>query len=191
MGTIIKSIKKFKDFTYVEKNRDLTIEDFTLVNDKVIDIKPNYSSKNNKGNTISITTIYELNKDILDELQNLFDVSKKTSNNYLDNNYIKNYFSCIEIRKTIDIDFRGAKTESNKKKKIDSTIEEIKSVYDKLFNLWISEKINSINTNYLNKYIEQLNTEYFNNIKFILTQEDIYIELFSGNTEYTELDSKY
>ena len=66
MGTIIKSIKKFKDFTYVEKNRDLNIEDFTLLKDKVVDIKPNYSSKNNKGKTISITTIYELNKDILD-----------------------------------------------------------------------------------------------------------------------------
>jgi molybdopterin converting factor small subunit len=188
MKKLFNKITTYKEYSYIEKNGDLSPEHYIQVQDKKIEVTDTNGTKS--GKNIAIWSIYELDKDILAEL-NEYMIKVNSTNATFEKEYVNNKFSSFKIGKFIAIDFRGCKTKKNKKDKINRTVEEVTDIYDRNINLWLVSRIDNINSR-INDWVNVQNKRYSDEITHVLTKGDeLYQDVLSEDADYVKMDTEY
>lgn len=186
MGTesngILKNITNIKKIVYVEKNRELKLSDYSAIKESVVEVRDSVS---NDGKIITIKSSYILDESIMVEL---IDYQLKSNDNGI--NSVKGVYGEFSIVKSVNIDFRGCKTEEQKQGKVDKSIETLKEEYSDKLDLLLDTKIKLLNQT-LDTQIAYCNDEYTKRIINTVVQPSIFNDDFNKNEEFQNMTINY
>ncbi|MBK7362685.1 MAG: hypothetical protein IPJ01_10355 [Micavibrio sp.] len=184
METILKNITKLNDKVFAEKNRDILLSDYVQKIQPKVEVKDSYK---NNGKIITMSCDYEMKYEVITELIEYFKLVNKRSGE----ESTKNNFGSFQVSKSVEIDFRGCKTEKQKEDKINKAVSEVETDFNNKFELALNSKIKNKNENFLNTFVDYNNNQFVAESITWLTNKDVYEEDFNGNEEFVKLNSEY
>jgi len=182
METIFKKITKLNDKIFAEKNRDILLSDYVQKTPPKVEV---LESPKNNGKRVRVFSDYEMKYESVTELFNYFEFLSKNSENSTSKN-----FGVFQLTHSIDIDFRGCKTQKQKDDKIEKAISEVENNFNNKLDYALSAKINKLNEN-LNHFIEYNNNLFVSDTISWLTTDEVFNEDFNKDEEFLKLNSEY
>lgn len=184
METIFKKITKLNDKVFAEKNRDILLSDYVQKTQPKVEVLE--SSKSN-GKKVSIFSDYEMKYEFITEFLGYFELLSKIS---VESDLVINAFGIFQLKYSIEIDFRGCKTQKQKDDKIENAISDVENTFNSKLDYALSAKIKKLNEN-LNYHIEYHNNLFVSETITWLTNDEVYYDDFNKNKEFVKLNSEY
>ena len=166
----------------LKKNRDILLSDYVQKTPPKVEV---LESPKNNGKRVRVFSDYEMKYESVTELFNYFEFLSKNSENSTSKN-----FGVFQLTHSIDIDFRGCKTQKQKDDKIEKAISEVENNFNNKLDYALSAKINKLNEN-LNHFIEYNNNLFVSDTISWLTTDEVFNEDFNKDEEFLKLNSEY
>jgi hypothetical protein len=182
METIFKKTTRLNDKIFAEKNRDILLSDYVQKTQPKVEV---LGSTKGNGKKISIFSDYEMKYEPITELYAYFEFLSKNSEDSTSKN-----FGTFQLKYSIEIDYRGCKTQKQKEDKVQNAISEIENNFNNKLDYALSAKIKKLNEN-LNYFIEYNNNLFVSDTISWLTTDEVYNDDFNKNEEFIKLNSEY
>ena len=186
MKKLFKSITIIAGEIFVEMNREITIDDFTMVGESGIE-----NIENGSKRIIRKLAKYKMNPQTLDELSDysnkLISIDKYNTENggYWLGNLME--FTLVSRK---DVDYRGCKNEESRQEKINSAIEFVVAEHKHQAETVLPSNIFTTNVRLIGS-INFYNNAFTEKLKGWLTNDEIYAESFSENALVQKLEKQY
>jgi hypothetical protein len=181
-GNLLKNITKLHNKIFAEKNRNLFLNDYVQQTEPIIKI---LEKQNTNGKKIRIYCDYvldsEVNKELLDYYKNVLN-DEEISTKY--------NFSKFTLSTSLDVDFRGYRSQEQKDDKIKRTISDITESFNSKLDQAVITKIFRLNKD-LDDHLAFYNNDFENYIIDKITNINLYTKKLQSNKSYIQIDSQY
>lgn len=181
-GNVLKNITKLNNKIFAEKNRNLFLNDYVQQTEPIIEI---LEKQNTNGKKIRIYCDYvldsEVNKELLDYYKNVLN-DEEISTKYI--------FSKFTLSTSLDVDFRGYRSQEQKDDKIKRTISDITESFNSKLDQAVITKIFRLNKD-LDDHLAFYNNDFENYIIDKITNINLYDKKLQSNKSYIQIDSQY
>lgn len=181
-GNILKNVTKLKNKIFAEKNRNLFLIDYVQQTEPIVEI---LEKQNTNGKRIRIYCDYvldsEVNKELLDYYKNVLDDEEMST---------KYHYSKFTLSISLDVDFRGYRSQEQKDEKIKRTVTDITESFTKKLDQAVITKLFRLNKD-LDDHLAFYNSDFENYIIEKITNINLYDKKLQSNKSYIQIDSEY
>lgn len=181
-GNILKNITKLNDKIFAEKNRNLFLNDYVQQTEPIIEI---LEKQNTNGKRIRIYCDYVLDSEVNEELLEYY-------KNVLSEEEIstKYHYSKFTLSTSLDVDFRGYRSQEQKDEKVKRTIDDITESFTSKLDNAVITKLFRLNKD-LDDHLAFYNNDFENYFIERVTDINLYEKKLKSNKSYIQTDSEY